>query len=503
VRIIATIGAVLCSLAGCAEDAKTDFSGLTNGDGGADASQPPLNSDAGTPIEPPSIDGGQVDGGCQCEPVDECHVGVCDPVDGCLQTNAPDGMPCEDMETHLCVAGECVLSGCGDGYREPGPLLPREGCDDGNLDAGDACDAMCSPTVLVVASRMRAFDHSPVVGVDDAGNALVAWLSETTDLDAELILRARRFTPGGVALDSIGEPIELARLPFGYSASPSVAGLESGWVVVWSAPSGPHPQARYRRVLVDGTLSSDRSVSGRADRTERSPRIARSSDGLVMTYLEVESGELMARRFDASARPLALPFSIGAAAENLSIAASGTVWMPLFEDSDRSILARRYDGLEPTDSAFIVATDAADAAATTLQSGDFAVAWTSFVTDLRGDVYARVVRATGEALDLPHLPVAADPALAETARSIAARGGETYVVAFELGTDMGAHIAFLGGAVAPPESSLLSVLEPPGVRGGLVLAPSARGSWLVWHARGPLGDPSAFRSVFAFLLPPE
>jgi cysteine-rich repeat protein len=502
-RSVAKICAVLCALAGCAEDTNTDLSGLTNGDGGADASQPPSNPDGGAPIEPPSIDGGQTDGGCQCEPIGDCHVGVCDPVDGCLQTLAVDGTPCEDMETHLCVAGECVLAGCGDGFREPGPLLPREGCDDGNLDGGDACDPMCSPTILVVASRADGFDESPLIAVDDGGNALVVWLSETMEADPELVLRARRFTPGGVALDSIGEPIDLGRMPFGFDAAPHAVGLESGWVVTWNAPRGPQLQARYRRVLLDGTLSSDRGVSGFADRTERGPRVARTSDGLVMTYLEVESGQLMARRFNAGARPLAPPFPIGPAAANLSIAASGTVWMALFEGADRSVLGRRYDGVEPTESAFLVAAEAADAHATTLGSSDFAVAWTSFSVDLRGDVYARVVRVMGEPLDLPPLPVAANPALAEAAGSIAPRGGESYLVAFDLGAEMGAGIAFLGGAAAPPESSLLSIVEPPGVRGGLALSPSERGTWLAWHARGPLGEPTSFRAVFAFLLPPE
>src|SRR5207253_2707009 len=97
----------------------------------------------------------------------------------CVETLDPDGASCDDADS-LRVAGACVAPGCGNGFREIG-----EGCDDGNLLAGDACSPACEPTVFAVSARAGESDRPGgprrAVGVDSHGGVLVVWLASQAD----------------------------------------------------------------------------------------------------------------------------------------------------------------------------------------------------------------------------------------------------------------------------------------------------------------------------------
>jgi hypothetical protein len=93
----------------------------------------------------------------------------------------PDETACSSG--HACFEGACLpISGtCGDGVRNAA-ASPREGCDDGYQDAGDACDATCEPTALTIASRTGLEDRPaaqlPAMAEDGTGRLLFVWLSE-------------------------------------------------------------------------------------------------------------------------------------------------------------------------------------------------------------------------------------------------------------------------------------------------------------------------------------
>ena len=62
----------------------------------------------------------------------------------------PDGTPCgtDPVVRHICTAGTCSVSACGDGYVDGG-ANPPEACDDRNLVGGDGCEADCTWTCLL------------------------------------------------------------------------------------------------------------------------------------------------------------------------------------------------------------------------------------------------------------------------------------------------------------------------------------------------------------------
>lgn len=66
-----------------------------------------------------------------CAPLGPCDQAFCE--DGaCVHQPRPDGFVCAEDGSRVCVAEECVVRECGDGWREPGePGYPREQCDRG------------------------------------------------------------------------------------------------------------------------------------------------------------------------------------------------------------------------------------------------------------------------------------------------------------------------------------------------------------------------------------
>ncbi|HJL00769.1 MAG TPA: hypothetical protein RMI29_05135, partial [Polyangiaceae bacterium LLY-WYZ-15_(1-7)] len=175
IGLVATLGAALaaCGGASASPDAGADAAppadatvlpadaavdgGVDGGaaDGGLDATVDGGPSDAGADAFVPAPDGGS-DAGPSCGPCEvppgmdgECVADAYCLDGACVQDLEPDGVACGELvggtPAGVCVMGTCRPRGCGDGYREPGPTATepdapaREGCDDGNLEAGDAC----------------------------------------------------------------------------------------------------------------------------------------------------------------------------------------------------------------------------------------------------------------------------------------------------------------------------------------------------------------------------
>ena len=86
----------------------------------------------------------------------------------------PDGTPCglDPVVRHICIAGTCNVSACGDGYVDGG-AIPAEACVDRNLVGGDGCEADCTWTCLLD---------------DDCDNFLVCDGHETCNLSTHLCL---------------------------------------------------------------------------------------------------------------------------------------------------------------------------------------------------------------------------------------------------------------------------------------------------------------------------
>lgn len=82
--------------------------------------------------------------GDPCTFDDTCAAGVCtsDPACGNGSVDGACGEECDPPDGLTCDATCQSLAVCGNGVIEPG-----EGCDDGNLVAGDCCDAICQAEV--------------------------------------------------------------------------------------------------------------------------------------------------------------------------------------------------------------------------------------------------------------------------------------------------------------------------------------------------------------------
>lgn len=269
-----------------------------------DAATPPdaeLLDDAEPPLDAPTDCGA-------CEAT-SCGDAIC-VAGACVRTPAPDGRVCADEgagSTHVCVGGACVGRGCGDGYVEPGPTPedpdapPREACDDGNLDDGDACSSTCEPTLVELdaapGSVTRVDMGRPIrsVGVDATGAVLAAFVIRHGTFGE---VYARRFDAAGVPRGD--------RLVIGTDALlyPAVAGLGEGWVVAYTRQiPGSLDRVAFRLVRPDGTLRAPVDVTPAGNFGE--PRVASFGGGFVVVYEDAGTrGDLWARRYRADGSAL-------------------------------------------------------------------------------------------------------------------------------------------------------------------------------------------------------
>lgn len=478
-----------------------DASSDTGVDGGRDA-----GAAADVRVDDAQIVDAGSDGGCVCPTTPECFTARCER--GCLPFPT-SGAVC-GSGTGICIDGACASGVCGDGHRERGPDPAREGCDDGGGDVGDACSPGCTPTVLIVASHERqdAVPSRHAVASDGRGELLFVWASARGE---DVSVQGRRFSAAGIARDPHDTPLELrgGLLP-GWRADPVVAGLAGGgWVAAWADPLGDGDQSGilYRIVRPDGTLGALRVAHAETRGSQLEPAIATNGEGITLAWTDeslLGSSRVVVRELAADGRPLAVEESVSdAIARQPALASAGAqtivAWTEESESGGSRVMARRLG----VDATGIAVADGAEPAVSALSDGTFAVAWVDRSADHLGDVRARVVAASGDPLlGSMVISIAGTDGRAELSPNVGALSGGEYLVAYEDGgRRRGVALGHVGSSSLAPETSELSGSLMAGLQGDATLLATSRGLWVAWSDDGALGDPAAYRSFLAFLLP--
>jgi cysteine-rich repeat protein len=488
--------------AGCREAPHALLATPDAGIGDAGTFAPDAPADSGTADAADAVDAGATDGGCGACAPPPCHRARCEG-GRCLDEPLDDGARCDELGASVCVDAACVLrTGCGDGYREPGPVPAREACDDGNVATGDACSAACEPVPLVVASRPGGDDlapgPSPAAAVDARGRTLFVW----TESDSGRVL-ARRATRAGVL---VGDAF-----PIGEGSQPSVAGLEHGWAVAWASDD-----VFVRVVQPDGAMSGARRVNTTLAERQHEPALARLGEGFVVAWTDEStiadgaSSRIVARAFGPDAatetgeieisdtRALHAEPAIAAHPSGVAIA-----WTDAGEivGAIPIVRARRLDrALSPLDERPIAI--GAGFEPSIASAGGYAIAWTARSEDGWGDVRAAALPLDGEPLE--GLAIAATLGRPERLPSIATLGA-TAIAVHALGTGVTGRLldgalAYGSGALGPEAEDLDTLLHASGEQTALSISPARDGVWVVWSDSSDPRDEGARRAVVAQYL---
>lgn len=361
---------------GAVTDAAVDAGGMFDGAVFWDAGGPLRDSgvlDAGAADASEPVDSGPQE--CEACTATECENAVC--IDGvCERSPRPRGTDCGDIVAGLpggvCLAGACTPRGCGDGYREPGPLPsdppgsvpPAEECDDGNTLDGDACSAACENVTFTFVDdpdpeseyrlEQNEYSQETPIGVDGSGRVLIAYLRLRT---GDSSLYVQRFTSTGVRF---GEPMEIeAGISDAGIVNADVLGLPGGgWVL--SYRSSTLFRYVFRIIAPSGAPGPVRSAAPDGMSATAVPRYAAVADGFVAVFAGRHASgarQFLARRFGSDGIPVATeprevwrrePFSeVG----NYTVAADGDDWVVLFSlsGSARGTYVRRYSSDSPLD----------------------------------------------------------------------------------------------------------------------------------------------------------
>ncbi len=458
-----------------------------------------------------------------CEP-EECHNGIDDNQDGRTDCYDPDCL--EDLECS-----------CGNNVRQANSsVVPREGCDDGNNEGGDACSPECVPTVLVVRSEnvtLEVPDYAPArVGIDSEGNLLMVWKEDAED---HWEIRARRFSRGGVALDAEDAPIVIAdSIGLGWPAEPTVAGVAGGgWVVVWTSDSvdGSGSGVAYRMVAADGETGSVRRANQQTLFGQSSGRVATTDIGFVMVWTDESAsgpGEPRARingrMFDNQGNPLGDEMAVGTAnagdEAQPEVAANGNQWMAVWTNaSDRSVRGRRFNGVTAVDLAeFNLGEETHSASVTAMsEQGDYAVAWTGIFEgepgpgdDLAFATYAMLVLdgETPGSGDGARVVEVAD-GRPEQFPSVAALYPDVFLVGWQYGpVSQDGDFAIIDMSSGqwpgiPEQSALSDELGGDSNQQNLETTPTADGVWFTWTFDGLGSAQGVSNALMAYLLPAD
>ncbi|GAB5547638.1 MAG: hypothetical protein SangKO_073980 [Sandaracinaceae bacterium] len=239
--------------------------------------------------------------------------------DVCAVHEWSDGTICDGGSGALiCVDQSCVTRRCGDGYRQTaaGPWS-REACDDGNNLDGDLCSATCGASSYTVATtgddRNTPYGPRYTAGVDGTGAFLITWSAPTAVVGrlGDYEIRGQRFTRRGVPDGA--ELVLSSPLTLGIDPTPSVAGLASGgWVVTWSEPGGDDSMAGvvFRIVEPDGSMHGVEVAASETYLDQLAPSVAALDSGFVVTWTDTSlslltgpARRVVARRFFESGRP--------------------------------------------------------------------------------------------------------------------------------------------------------------------------------------------------------
>jgi cysteine-rich repeat protein len=396
----------------------------------------------------------------------------------------------------VCVAGMCVMRGCGNGLVEVG-----EECDDGNLLEDDACTASCSSVPVIVAAdrsgdvRLTPTRGGRTVAADGAGRLLFVWNEE--GFAGGHTLMAQRASRGGVLE---GAAVELASTGLRLEPLPVVAGLAGGgWVIAYRGSPGLTTEILVRVVHPDGSLGTMRRAhETAADATGYSePAIAPVGDGVVVGWTVLWSpsapspADVRARRFGPSLLPLGPELAVATSTrdrqEAMAIASHESRWMAVYIDrriasgATVQLFARRFDSDTPLDGAQFAVTPepAGTGDVVALGSDTYAVGW---MTAGEGELFARVIgpaETTASPTDVLQLTMT--PAF-ETIPSIAWLGGSDYLV----GHSLSSSSIQPGGFVTNP-GALLPMGAADTLRAALAMSDGyvsvntvPNGIWVTW-----------------------
>jgi len=490
-----------------------------------DADSDASSEDAGTPLDAmddASLEdgGGEADGGCDVCTPPECYVALgCAPT--CELAPAPEGTPC-GSPGDVCMLGTCVGPGvgCGNGIRETTPT--REGCDDGNLVAGDACSPSCTPS-LVVLSALAPNAGSDVSGaVDGTGAVLFAWVeSEPSMGERALAVRAAILGPAGVREGTVFT-LE-SNLGVGQAVTPVVAGLPNGWAVAWRSTfveGSDRDQGgiAFRIVRRDGTLGSLRQANTEERFDQREPSIAANDTGFIVAWTDTSDRArdpglgVRARHFNVLGGALGDEMLVATTVAGdqsqptLACAERSSVWAIAFTDTSTGMpvtVLRRYDGTTPTDPAPVALgagwRSNARISPPVYTSGDLWTAWLARDEDPMGQGNALFVPAL-DAPDVGEVLVFGDPDLDRRDDGVAIAGISDFEAVVGWRTDVvpqGLRLSAVGWTF-PPEGPELEMLMRGGRQRGLIFVPTFRGLWLAWTDESIPGTTSA---AVAYLLP--
>jgi len=416
----------------------------------------PRASDSGADVETVADAGAPLDAArCECPPR-PCHDVSCE-VGSCTSRPWADGTACGEAGTH-CVAGACVLQGCGDRFLEADEL-----CDDGNDDPFDACRE-CAPQPFALEHRPGWF-RTPRAALSGE-RVLVLALRDEAGVEH---LEARRFDVHGVAL---GETIVLDRRDVGAISSPTVTATEGGWLVGWSVAE--EGGALLRRVSFDGEPGPVHPLHdgvGLARELQLAPRLAvwlRRAPGDLAPSLET-------RVLDEWGRPSgdAMRLASGAAEARVAFAGDHYALAYLDRATRDAILIRLTEPAQTTTfpGPFQALSLAADEGGVTLAAA--------------GEDTLLVAEATwsGEPTMETHEARTADLAVARSGRRVLAWRDEGGVV---LQSD------------APLPELLAAELAGPPDPEALALLGTDHATWVLWTVTGDAPDD---RDLRAFLLP--
>ncbi|MBN8614340.1 MAG: hypothetical protein J0L92_27315 [Deltaproteobacteria bacterium] len=300
-----------------------------------------------------------------CRPAEPCEVFTC--ATSCEYAMADDGVSCGADGT--CLAGECVVGGCGDGI-----LDADEGCDDGDLDPGDGCDADCHAEILEIDVSPSSLPFSlgattslnpslttpgtsgmGASGVDDEGNLVVTWARPMASGSWELVYRRfdRFWTPVDAA------PVVLGTTNFRETDCSGVVPMARGWVILWRDYASEQ-RARYVILPPTGATPSARDASPDETRTFSAVRL---EDGFVIVWTtnRFPTGA-RARVFDLAGRARGDAFNLAPPGDPTDIGVfsvsrgTGTRWTALWDEglADSRFLRREYDGASPVGAATVV-----------------------------------------------------------------------------------------------------------------------------------------------------
>jgi cysteine-rich repeat protein len=451
--------------------------------------------------------------GCEsCRPSSVCEQTSCE--FGLCSRTPLDGNAC--ASAGICRTGVCDMPGCGDGARSSGDSeVPFEACDDGNLESGDGCSALCSVEVRTLEPLSEEgwpAGPAPAIAVDGLGRGLLVYMAD--DLVGESVrLRAARFDAFG---HQAGSEFDLATgIPRGFRVSPTVAGLtQGGFAVVFASADLPGGSGVvFRLVDVPGATDAPHAIEANGS-AQSEARVVAVDDGFVVAWVEQGGASTVSRVYLKRFGPDALPHddavSVGeptaGVAQREPVLASSlgqilVAWSELESTGggQRGVRAQRFGAsLAAVDGQALELASGASSepSASVDDAGDYLVAWSTRNTDERGDLALRSVRRFGAA------PLGGMRSLVATAaveaRPVLAAGSaeDGYLVAYQQGAPFPTGALQAAGIddesleLARAELALSDTRDVSVVR-------TPQGIWLVWSRRM-----NARRALYALLLPP-